>query len=401
MAGGTRSYEMARRMAAAGHAVEMITTARQRRRGDGRGWRTTVEDGVRVHWLTVPYSNRMGFLRRLWAFAVFACRAARKAASLQADVVFATSTPLTIALPGVWASKRLSAPMVFEVRDLWPELPIAVGALRSPLLKRLARRLESWAYRHAAHIVALSPGMKEGVVRTGFPATRVTVIPNSCDVDLFAPAAGAPAAGAPAHAAPLFDWLGSSRFVLYAGSFGRINGAGYLVRLAAEARKLDPDLKFLMIGEGREFEQVVALAQESGVWRETLWARPSMPKRDLAAVLCRATAACSLFIDLPAMWANSANKFFDALAAGRPVVINYGGWQAELLERTGAGIVIPADRPAEAARRLCALLGDDARLRRASSAASELARGEFNRDALAARLIEVIEHVATGRKETV
>ena len=172
--GGTRSYEMARRLVAMGHEVNMLTTWRKEKEQwlprfpkNKSGWFETYEAGIKVHWLPVPYSNRMGFGERIRAFFQFALRGAQRAAALDADIVFATSTPLTIALPAVYAARRRKVPMVFEVRDLWPEMPIAMGALQSPLQIRAARALESWAYRNAAAVVALSRGMKQGVVDTG------------------------------------------------------------------------------------------------------------------------------------------------------------------------------------------------------------------------------------------
>src|SRR5690606_10279956 len=96
-----------------------------------------------------------------------------------------TSTPLTIAIPGVLAARRLGVPMVFEVRDLWPDIPIALGVLKNPLAKYAARCLERFAYSNSKRIVALSDGMAAGIVATGYPPGRVTVIPNSCDLQLF------------------------------------------------------------------------------------------------------------------------------------------------------------------------------------------------------------------------
>ena len=192
MSGGTRSYEMAKRLVAAGHEVHVITTWRGA--SERRDWWVEDIDGIQVHWLPVPYSNAMGFARRLKAFFHFAARSARRAVTIGGDVVFATSTPLTIALPAVAAARKLKRPMVFEVRDLWPLLPIAIGALRSPVTIALARWLERFAYRNADRIVALSPGMAEGVVATGYDPARVHVIPNSCDLDLFQPDAAAAAA---------------------------------------------------------------------------------------------------------------------------------------------------------------------------------------------------------------
>ena len=119
------------------------------------------------------------------AFLKFSFGAMKKSLQIEADIVFATSTPLTIALSAVYASRKQKIPMVFEVRDLWPELPIAVGALKNPLLRYLAKYLERLAYKNSKAINTLSSGMKEDVLKTGFPSSRVSVIPNSCDIDMF------------------------------------------------------------------------------------------------------------------------------------------------------------------------------------------------------------------------
>lgn len=154
MPGGTRSYEMAGRLVAMGHKVNMLTSWRE---SDSRkDWFTTDEAGIQAHWLPVPYSNHMSYNQRTASFFQFAWGAARKAASLPADVVFATSTPLTITLPGVYAARRQKVPMVFEVRDLLPDLLIAMHALRNPVTRLTARLLERFAYQASAEIVALS-----------------------------------------------------------------------------------------------------------------------------------------------------------------------------------------------------------------------------------------------------
>ena len=166
MPGDGRSFEMARRLVANGHRVNLLTAFRGET--ETQDWFCSRESGIDVHWLPVPYANTMSYAERIRSFFRFAIRSASRAAQLEADVVFATSTPLTIALPGVRAARRRRVPMVFEVRDLWPELPIAIGALRDPVSIFLARRLERFAYRNANRVVALSPGMADGVASTGF-----------------------------------------------------------------------------------------------------------------------------------------------------------------------------------------------------------------------------------------
>jgi glycosyltransferase involved in cell wall biosynthesis len=385
MSGGTRSYEFARRFVEAGHEVHTITSVREGR-ADARGWRQEQIEGITVHWFPVPYSNRMDYGARIGAFMRFAVAAGRRAARIGGDVVFATSTPLTIALPGVFAARRLRVPMVFEVRDLWPELPIAVGALKNPALVASARWLERFAYRNAAHVVALSPGMAEGVVRAGYPADQVTIVPNSCDLTLFEPHEEAREEFLRSH-----PHLRGAPLVVYAGTLGPINGVGYLVDVARAMWKIAPEVRFLIAGDGKEAELVRRKASDAGVLDRNLWMIDPLPKEQVPGVLAAATVATSLFVDLPEMWANSANKFFDALASGTPLLINYQGWQAELLEESGAGIVVSPTDPERAAEALHGLIRDRQRLESASAAAARLARERFDRDTLAADLLSVLD----------
>ena len=382
--GPSRSYEMARRLVRYGHEVHMVTTSRDLDGAVG-GWFDTEEDGIHVHWLRVPYSNSMSYARRIRAFATFAVRSARKAASLGGDIVLATSTPLTIALPAAYAARRLKAPMVFEIRDLWPELPIAIGALRGPLPIAAARWLERFAYRNAAEVIALSPGMRDGVVATGYPPDHVHVIPNSADFDKFSPTADAVSAFR-----SRFPWLGERPLVLYAGTIGRINGVDYLAEVAAKALAIDDTIRFVVIGEGGDERRVRERAAALGVLERNFFILPPMPKREIGAAFAAADIALSLFVDLPAMWANSANKFFDGLASGTPVAINYLGWQAEYLEQRDAGLVLPATDHQAASRMLVERLHDSAWLVGAGARAQQLARDTFDRETLARQFEAVL-----------
>lgn len=393
MAGGTRSYEMARRLVTRGHEVHMITSYRGSDPPLGRDWFETEEDGIHVHWIPVPYSNYMSYRERIQAFFRFALAAGRRAAEVGGDVVFATSTPLTIAIPGVYAARRCRVPMVFEVRDLWPELPIAMGVLKDPVSIWAARRLERFAYKHSARIVALSPDMKDGVVATGYPADRVEVIPNSCDLDLFdvGPEPGV-------EIRNRYEWLQRRPLVLYCGTLGAINGVDYLARVAREVQALDPEVRFVVIGDGKDKPRVEHVAGELGVLDRNFFMVPSIPKTEVPSWLSAADLATSLFIDLPEMWANSANKFFDALAAGRPVAINYGGWQARLLTETGAGVVLDPHDVVKAAHSLLGVIRDKNWLRSAGHAAHSLAAEQFSRDRLALKLEEVLIQATSSRK---
>jgi glycosyltransferase involved in cell wall biosynthesis len=392
--GGTRSYEFAKRMIAAGHQVTVITSTA----GLPEPHRHATEhqklelDGIPVLSIAVPYDNTMNYRQRIRAFLRFAIAASVAAVRQPADVIFATSTPLTIAIPAILARLWQRKPMVFEVRDLWPELPIAVGAIKNPILKSMAHALEWAAYHASKHVVALSPGMADGVMRRGLKAEQVTVIPNSCDIDLFDVPPERGIAFREKHG------LGKDQpLVVYSGTFGLINGAGYLVDVAVAMRSILPEARFFLVGDGAERPRILRKAAKAGVLDQNLRVLDPMPKTEIVAVQSAATVATSLFLPIPAMENNSANKFFDALAAGRPIAINHGGWQADLLRESGAGIVLPYHDPEEAARLLAAFLTDTARLEAARAAARQLAQTQFARDHLYAKLDRVLL-TAVGRR---
>ncbi len=389
--GATRSYEVAKRMVQRGHKVTMITSSAAFPPGYefGSGANFLSIDGIDVRVLDVPYSNRLSYAQRLRAFVDFALRSTVQALrEKDVDVVFATSTPLTIAIPAIAGKFRHRCPMIFEVRDLWPELPIAVGALKNPLIIRLARLLEATAYRNAVRVVALSPGMAAGIEATGYPRERIATIPNACDIDLFRVGEEAGQDFLRRH-----PFLQGGPIVAYCGTIGIINGVEYLVQLAERMREKYPAVRFMIAGDGFRREAVITEARSRGVLEKNLWFFPPVAKREVPALLSASTVAVSLFIDLPPMWNNSANKFFDALAASRPVAINYSGWQADFLEKSGSGVVLPARDIDAAAGFLGRALYDDVFLNQARRAAAHAADTIFNRDLLAHKICDMLEQM--------
>jgi glycosyltransferase involved in cell wall biosynthesis len=392
MTGGIRSYEQARRLVARGHEVHVITTDITPGGKRSLGWRRTDDDGIQVHWFSVPYSNHMSFAQRLRAFAEFMVLAAVKATALKADLVFATSTPLTVAVPGVVAAKLRRVPFVFEVRDLWPEVPIEMGVLRNPVARRLAGALANLAYRTAEEVIALSPGMAAGVTARR-PGTRTTVIPNAADLELFAVAPEAVRRFRDEH-----RWLGDRPLIVYTGALGAVNGVEYLVRAARKIGETDPDIQVLIVGHGKEWDETKRLAAEHGLLDRTVHMWEQVPKAELPVILGAATMSSSFVRPIRALWDNSANKFFDALAASRPIAVNYGGWQAELLTETGAGLVLDPYDADGAGVLLATHLRDEVWLKQAREAAHHLAVERFSRDLLFAQFEAVLNRSAAGRK---
>jgi glycosyltransferase involved in cell wall biosynthesis len=232
--------------------------------------------------------------------------------------------------------------------------------------------------------------MKKGIEQAGYPPERVTVIPNGCDVDLF------DVGSLPGRAVrQQYEWLGERPLVVYTGALGLINGVAYLARLAAAVATLDPEIRFAVIGEGREEELVRRTAHELGVLGRTFFMLPSIPKTEIPGWLSAADMATSVVIDIPELWANCANKVFDAFAAARPIAINHEGWLADLIHETDVGVVLPPHDHQRAGKELVRALRDPEWLGRARGAARRLSRDRFSRESLAARLEQVL--VAAAR----
>ncbi|WP_373090801.1 glycosyltransferase family 4 protein [Zhongshania sp.] len=391
MTGGTRSYEFARRLVASGHEVHVVSSWREPM--ESNDWFVTEEAGIHIHWLPVPYSNGMSYSKRILAFFRFAVLSALRARSLPSDIVFATSTPLTICIPAIFASRWQSIPMVFEVRDLWPELPIAMGALRSPWSIFFARKLEILAYKCSRAVVALSPGMRDGVIVAGMSKADVAVIPNACDFQLF---------NSPKSDVDKFrserSWLGNSPLLVYAGTLGRINGVHYLVDIAGELKRIGSNVKVLVVGDGSEKAFIRSYAERAGVMGNNFFLEDSIPKYKVSTLYGAATMVCSLFVDLPEMRANSANKFFDGLAAGKPVFVNYGGWHRDLISDNKCGVVAWGKSDGAVAREIANITSNERTLYEMANNSLQLAQAMFDRDRLAYQL-EIVLDAAVNKDD--
>lgn len=362
--GGTRSWEFARRLAADGHQVTMISGGTVRR--------SFREAGFDVVQLPVTYSNSMSTLRRILAFLHFMLAATRVASATPSDLVFATSTPLTVAVPGMVAAAIRRVPFVLEVRDLWPEVPIALGVLRSKVAKFLALRLEAVAYARATRIIALSPGMRDGVLRVR-PSARVTVIPNACDSELF----DIPAADRLAFRQAK-NWGTNELVVVYAGSLGRVYDTEWTVRTAAHLA--GAGVRFIMIGDGMFRESCERLAGRLGLDAGALLLGP-LSKYETAQYVASADLALSTSISDPTLDPASLNKVFDALAAGRPILFNHEGWLSDLVSDNQAGWKVSRD-PIAAADQIRQIAASNGEILSARERSRELGESHFLREDL-------------------
>lgn len=392
--GGSRVYQLSRAWVSAGHDVTVVTgTVNDKSRtvaGKYRGRLVTEErvDGIRVLRTWVYSPSRGSYGKRYVNFVSYAASAGLAAALRggRADLVYATSTPLTAVLPGHWNATARHIPWIFEVRDLWPESAVVAGVLkaRSPVAQaadRLARQL----YRRAARVVGVTRGIADGLVRQGVPASKVLMIPNGVDdwmvegLDLLP----RPEKSAGASAGDIN--------IVYCGAHGPWNGLGQILDAAALLRD-DERVRFTFIGDGEDRRKLEARAVSDGLGRVRFLG--TLPKKEAFAHLAAASANIVVTWDHPFQRMVLANKIFDYLAAARPVVVAAEGEMAALVREAGAGLVVPPGRPEELAgaiRRMAAMSGAerDAMGRRGR----EYILARYRRAELAAELLRVFDQV--------
>lgn len=386
---GTRSYEMAKRFIAKGHEVTFVTTSAflSLNYSFKTGWNELTIDGIRLYIYHLPYSNKDSFIKRIWKFISFSFLSTLKSLSIKADVVLATSTPLTIAIPGVIYSKIKKKPMVFEVRDLWPELPIAVGAIKNPILIKLAQCLEMFAYKNATRLIGLSPGMCDGIIKQGISSNKVTLATNSCDTTLFDISKNIGIE----YKKEKLDFLNGRKLVVYTGTFGLINHVSYLPKLAAQMKSIDPNICFIAVGDGMEKEMVTNEAKGLGVLDDNLFILSPVPKTEIVKLLSAADLSLSLFGPIEEMWHNSANKLFDALASQTPIAINYGGWQKDFIEEYQCGLVLDFNDYLKSSHVISSFLANDGSYLKAKESCKQLAYHHFSRDIMAERIEKTLK----------
>ncbi len=383
---GTRSYEMAKRAIARGHTVLMICASAVRghtglsgpfRRGRRRG----LVDGIEVLEFDLAYANRDGFTKRTAAFLAFAFRSIGVALREPYDVLFATTTPLTAGIPAIIARWIRRKPFVFEVRDLWPELPRAMGVIRNPLILGAMSALEWATYRSAHRLVALAPGIVDGIARRGVPRSRISLIPNGCDFGVFD--------GSAPWRPPGVD--PSDLMAIFAGAHGMANGLDAVVDAAVELqRRGSTGIKLVLVGDGKLKPALERRAAAAGL--ANLVFRDAVSKSRLAGLMASADVGLQILENVPAFFnGTSQNKFFDYLSVGMPVLINYPGWLAALVQDHQCGYAVPPGKPEAMADALEHAAANRAELASMGSRSAQLARSQFDRRHLADAFVDWIE----------
>ena len=388
----SRHYALLARLAQR-HRITLITTNTwQRLRLTSEfPW---VPAGVEMRAAAVRYENRMGVGRRLLSFGQYAAYAVREGLRIdRPDVIWGISTPLTAAWAAAQVARWRRVPWVFEVQDLWPAFPVAMGAVPG-WAQGVLSGMEARLYQSARQIVTLSPDMTRYVARVGrapgrgFGPGTITTILNGTDLALAARATDE----VMERLRQDYDLVGC-QVVLYAGTFGRANALPTLLAAAEATAARRPRVRWLFMGHGYDEPLIRAAAARCPAIRLV----PPQPRHAVFGWFRLAAVSVVSFLGLPVLDANSPAKLYDSLAVGTPVIVTNAGWTRELVETHGCGWYVPADDAAALTEKLLALLAQPAQLAVAGAAGQQLARQQFDREQLAEDMLRVLEVAAQGR----
>jgi colanic acid biosynthesis glycosyl transferase WcaI len=391
-----RAAELAHHWAEAGHDVSVLTGFPNHPTGVvPPEWRARLrrliyrENVGRVNvfrtWLW-PLPNRKAH-ERMRNYASFCISAAVRGLTIPPpDVVIATSPQLLVGLSGWWIAFARQIPFVFEVRDLWPESLVAVGAGREDsLLYHVLSGIARFLYQRANLIVVVAPAFKEHLVRLWrIPEDKIAVVENGVETALFAPAT-------PAANEAIRRQLGAEGKFLasYVGTMGNAHGLDTLLDAAALLQRQNPDVLFLLIGEGAEKARIQTLAESRGLTNVRFL--DQQPREQIPAFISASDACLVLLKKTDVFKTVIPTKMLEFMSCARPVILGVDGQARQIIEEADAGIVIEPEN-AEALAQAIRQLAANSKLRtRLGQKGREYILRNFSRDQTAQKYIGILE----------
>jgi glycosyltransferase involved in cell wall biosynthesis len=373
--GAIRSYYLAKALVDRGVDTVVITTHNRDKE--------LIEnvEGIRVHYLPIAYDNKFGFYKRTLSFLQYIVRAVRVAAKHRdADLCYTISVPLTIGLASLWIKRKYNIPYIFEVGDLWPDAPIQLGFIKNRFLRKMLFLLEENIYDKAQSLVALSPAI-ESSIRKKINGKNVFLIPNMSDTDFFLP--------------EMKKSLLENKFrvdqkfvVSYIGALGFANGLDYFLECANASMKAHLPIHFLLCGEGAMKEQLQRTAERLHLTNVSF---VPFQNRDGVKELLNVTDAVFIcYQPVPILESGSPNKYFDGLAAGKLIIINFDGWIRHEIEAEECGFAVNAKDPSTFASKITSYLEDNDRLKRSQERSRALAEKKYSRKLLSEKFFSSI-----------
>lgn len=375
---GTRVYEFAKDWVKEGHEVTVVTSIYSKSDLNAEKLlETQYFEGIKVKVINVEINNKQSVLKRIFSFLSYSFFAIFYALTIRTDVVVASSGPITVGLPGLVAKWLRGKKLVFETRDLWPDGAIELKVITNKVVIAVAKLFEKVCYASSSLIVALSPGMKNHIIRNSRHKNVISVT-NAANLELFDPVN---------HDLKQIDY-GPGSYAIYTGNIGEVNNSYWLFNAALSLRdKSREDIRIVLVGDGQQKQELMEKAKEQKL--SNLIFRDLMPKKDLVQYVLNSKVSLVPLKGLPILDTSSPNKFFESLAGGVPVIQNTQGWMKDFLEEHQVGYTADPNDPEGLADLLIDLFDqDDHKIR---SRARQVAVEEFDQHKLSSKYLTAIE----------
>jgi glycosyltransferase involved in cell wall biosynthesis len=392
-AGANRFHELARAWTAAGHAVTVVTAAPSHPAGvlypgyRNKVWQEEKIDGISVVRLWTFLAPNRGFFRRVASYASYLIAATLAAPCLpKADVVISTTPHFFCGLAGYPLSRLRRVRWVLDVRDLWPDSIVAVGAMRSNIWIRLLKVVERFGYHRAAHVVSASDAFLAHFKAYGIEDGKISVVTNGVDLSLFA-AAGDPESFRKRHR------LDGKFVAAYVGTHGMAHQLEVILD-AADRLRGRTDIAFVLVGDGAERAHLVERCRAMAL--PNVLMLPQMPREQVPEILAASDAAIVTLRATPLFELVIPSKMFEAMAVRKPIILGVRGHAQRIVESGDCGLAFAPGDAAGLADRVVALAGDSALRRRLGENGHRLVTTAYDREVLARRYLDVLHRVTAA-----
>ena len=385
--GNDRSWTFAKMWTEAGHKVSFLSSTAGFTKEKTAGFKKLGDnhfsfEGIEIYTIPVDYDHQMSFPKRIKSFLQFFWKALSIGKKIKnIDLVLGYTAPLSVAE----LSRRLATyhqkPFFLEVADPWPEVPIEMGVIKWRFLQSFLLKRTKKIYHSTEHIFAFSDGIKESILKHDMPDDKVSVIYNGADFQQFA---------------PVLHGNKDSVKIVYTGTIGIANDLTQVVRAAKILETSgEKNIEFIIIGDGNDLKRVKAFAEKEKV--ESVHFHPKVEREELSVILQNADIGISSFANFKILETNSATKFYDYLAMGLPIVLNYQGWQAEYLGQFQCGLSSPQGDIESFAANIKSLAQNPLKRKEWGGNGRKLALEKFDRKKMAGQELAILEAIKPDR----
>ncbi len=385
----TRTLEHCKEWVKAGHEVTVITChpnypIGKVYSGYKNCWKSVEEvEGIKVIRVWTYIASNKGFAKRILDYISFSITSFFAGLFLKCDIIVATSPQFFTALSGRTLHFFKRKPWIMEVRDLWPDSIKSVGAMKDGIVLRYFSKEEMWCYRSAKQIVVVTDTFKEVISGRGIPASKISVIKNGANLNLFTPREK------PAHLVEKYGMAGKT-VLGYVGTIGMAHKIDFLIDCVKEL----PECVLMIMGDGAEKEAMIEKVKKENVTNVVFI--DTVPKEQVPDYVALQDLALVNLRRDPLFTTVIPSKIFEISAMHIPIMLGVDGEARKLVEQYGAGLYYEPENKADFLEKLNIMLSGRQKYEECQAGCDKLARA-FDRKKLAQEMLEIICETANRK----